>query len=215
LESINVSKRYNGSHVLKDISFGIAEGESIAITGASGSGKSTLLSIMGLLLDPSQGEILFQGQRTSDLSDDKRSQIRNSFFGFVFQNPQLIGSLSVLDNVLVPAFLARRKDLRAKAESILERLGMERRFKYLPYQLSIGQRRRVAIARALLLDPVLILADEPTNDLDAARADLVGQILAEFPKEGNSLLLVTHDPNLSRRAHRILQIDESTLLELS
>ena len=213
LESVRIAKKYDGEAVFEKASLSIDAGESVAVTGVSGCGKSTLLSILGLMMEPSEGEILFRGESASGLSDKEKSRIRNCQFGFVFQNPQLIGSLSVLNNVLVPAFLARRNDLQPKAEAILETLGLKDRLKHLPYQLSTGQKRRVAVARALLLDPVLVFADEPTNDLDPERAAGVGDILFDLPSKGRALLLVTHDPELAGRASRIFRIAGGTLRE--
>ena len=154
-------------------------------------------------------------QKTSGLSDDEKSRLRNCHFGFIFQTPQLIGSLCVLDNVLVPARLARRDNLQSKAEKLLKDLGLQNRLKHLPYQLSIGQRRRVAIARALLLDPFLILADEPTNDLDPKRTNWVGDFLFELPGKGKALVLITHDPELVEKALRTFQIIEGEVRELT
>ena len=214
LESVNISKRYNGDAILNEVSLRIEQGESVAVTGASGCGKSTLLSLLGLLLDPTQGEVRFRDKKTSELSDDEKSRVRNAHFGFIFQNPQLIGSLSVLDNVLVPAALARRSKMQTQAVALLEDLGLRHRLKHLPSQLSIGQKRRVAIARALLLDPVVIFADEPTNDLDSEHAARIGDLLFDLPSKGKALVLVTHDPKLMKRASRTVQIDEGTLREL-
>lgn len=213
LEAGNISKKYDGQDVLKGVSLGIEQGESLAITGPSGSGKSTLLSLLGLLLHPTEGEVLYKGQQVSGLSDDERSQLRNASFGFIFQNPQLIGSLSVLDNVLVPARLARRRDLEPRAEKILTDLGLKNRLHYLPHQLSIGQKRRVAVARALILDPLVIFADEPTNDLDPERAAWIGKFLFELPERGRALVLVTHDSRLVGKAGRAIRIVEGRVEE--
>jgi ABC-type lipoprotein export system ATPase subunit len=215
LESINVSKSYDGDAILKDVCLRIEQGECVAITGVSGCGKSTLLSILGLLLDPTEGELLFRGEKTSEFSEDEKARVRNSHFGFIFQNPQLISSLSVLDNVLVPASLGRKNNLQTRAEAILEGLGLRSKLKHLPSQLSIGQKRRVAIGRALLLDPVMIFADEPTNDLDSERAARIGHLLFGLPLKGKALVLVTHDPRLMQRASRTVQIHEGRLRELS
>ena len=214
LEAIGISKTYDNETVLRDVSLGVELGESLVVTGPSGSGKSTLLSLLGLLLQPTGGEVLFQGQKISELSDDARSHIRNRSFGFIFQNPQLIGSLSVLDNVLVPALLARKRGLEPKAEKLLKELGLKNRLSYLPYQLSIGQKRRVAVARALLLDPVLVFADEPTNDLDPERAAWIGEYLLDVPKTGRTLILATHDVRLAGQAARAVQIVEGGLRDL-
>ncbi|MGD0154114.1 MAG: ABC transporter ATP-binding protein [Thermacetogeniaceae bacterium] len=214
LEAVNISKKYDNEVVLKEVSLGIEQGSSLVITGPSGSGKSTLLSILGLLLQPTEGEVLYNGRKVSDLSDDERSRLRNRSFGFIFQSPQLIGSLSVLDNVLVPARLARKRSLEAKAETILKDLGLKNRLDYLPYQLSIGQKRRVAVARALLLDPIVIFADEPTNDLDPERAAWIGEFLFELPRKERALVLVTHDTRLASKADRAVQIIDNRVRDL-
>ena len=208
-----ISKQYDDEPVLQDVSLEVVEGESLAVTGPSGSGKSTLLSILGLLLLPTQGDVVFQGQRTAALSDDARSRLRNCSFGFIFQSPQLIGSLSVLDNVLVPARLARRRNQEAKARQTLADIGLQHRLTYFPHQLSIGQKRRVAIARALLLDPVVIFADEPTNDLDPERAAWVGDFLFSLPQQGRALVMATHDTRLAARADRVIRISERGVAE--
>lgn len=214
LEATGISKIYGNETVLREVSLGIEPGESLVVTGPSGSGKSTLLSLLGLLLQPTGGEVLFNGQKVSEFSDDARSQIRNRSFGFIFQNPQLIGSLSVLDNVLVPALLARKRGLEPKAEKLLKDLGLKNRLSYLPHQLSIGQKRRVAVARALLLDPLVVFADEPTNDLDPERAAWIGEFLLELTKAGGALILATHDIRLAGKAGRAVQIVEGGVRDL-
>jgi len=211
IEAIDVCKDYRDETVLRNVSFTVAAGQSLAITGASGSGKSTLLSMLGLLLQPSAGEVRFRGRSVSDISDNERSRLRNSSFGFIFQNPQLIGSLSVLDNVLVPARLARRKGVEAEARKILDSLGLGQRLKHLPHQLSIGQKRRVAVARALLLGPEVVFADEPTNDLDAGLAGRIADYLLELPRSGVALVYVTHDRSFSQRADRSVTIADGLL----
>lgn len=214
LEAVHVSKTYGREVVLKDVSVGVRRGESLAVTGLSGSGKSTLLAVLGLLLEPAEGEVLFQRQKVAGLSDHEKSRLRNCHFGFIFQNPQLIGSLSVLDNVLVPARLARKGNLQKKAEKLLKELGLGNRLRHLPHQLSIGQKRRAAVARALLLDPVLVLADEPTNDLDPGSAAVVGNFLFELPRNNKALVLVTHDAPLAGQADRAVQISAGRILDL-
>ena len=215
LESVNVSKSYGSEAILEEICIRIEQGESLAITGVSGCGKSTLLSILGLLLDPTEGELLFLEKKTSELSEDEKAKVRNYHFGFIFQNPQLIGSLSVLDNVLAPAFLSGKNHMENRAAALLESLGLKNRLKHFPFQLSIGQKRRVAIARALLLDPAVIFADEPTNDLDSERAARVADLLFELPLKGKALVLVTHDPGLIKNASRKVQIHKGKLRDFS
>jgi ABC-type lipoprotein export system ATPase subunit len=215
IEAIGVTKKFEKDTILKRVSLGVAAGESLAITGPSGSGKSTLMSILGLLLSPTEGEVHFEGRKASELSDYERSRLRNRSYGFVFQNPQLIGSLSVLDNVLVPARLARKSGMEAAAEKTLESLGLKHRLHHLPHQLSIGQKRRVAIARALLLEPAVVFADEPTNDLDQELAVRIGEFLLELPGKGCALVLVTHDAGLAEKAHRAVRIVEGRVQEVS
>ncbi len=214
LEAFGIQKAFAGDAILKEVSFGIAAGHSLAITGPSGSGKSTLLSMLGLLLQPTAGEIRFKGRNVSDLTDDARSRLRNQSYGFIFQNPQLIGSLSVLDNVLVPARLARRSGCEPEARRALESLGLGHRLKHLPHQLSIGQKRRVAIARALLLKPEVVFADEPTNDLDPELAARLGDYLLGLTKQGSTLVLVTHDAAFATRADRCFQVADGNLQEV-
>jgi ABC-type lipoprotein export system ATPase subunit len=215
IEAIGVTKRFENDTILNDISLGVAAGESLAVTGPSGSGKSTLMSMLGLLLQPTEGEVCFKGRRASELSDDDRSRLRNRSYGFIFQNPQLIGSLSVLDNVLVPARLARKRGMEEEAIRTLESFGLKNRLRHLPHQLSIGQKRRVAIARALLLEPDVVFADEPTNDLDQELAARIGGFLLELPRKGCALVLVTHDAELAQKADRAVRIVEGRVRELS
>lgn len=213
LEASGVTKRFGTETVLHDVSLRVSPGESLAITGPSGCGKSTLMSILGLLLQPTGGEVRFDGRNVAELSDDERSRLRNQSCGFVFQNPQLIGSLSVLDNVLVPARLARKRNLEVAAAKTLATLGLSHRLRHLPHQLSIGQKRRVAIARALLLEPSVVFADEPTNDLDPELTEQIGDYLLGLPRKGCALVLVTHDTGLAGRADRAVQIVDGGLRE--
>lgn len=215
IEAISITKRYEEDTILNDVSLQVIAGESLAITGPSGSGKSTLMSMLGLLLQPNEGDVRFAGQSISALTDEQRSQLRNRSCGFVFQNPQLIGSLSVLDNVLVPARLARRKGMESAARESLASLGLEHRLRHLPHQLSIGQKRRVAIARALLLEPDVVFADEPTNDLDPELTMRIGDFLLALPGKGRALVLVTHDAGLASKALRSVRILNGRLEELS
>lgn len=206
IEAVGVTKKFENDTILNDVSVGVITGKSLAITGHSGCGKTTLMSMLGLLLQPTTGEVRFNGRNVSELSDDDRSKLRNRSYGFVFQNPQLIGSLSVLENVLVPSRLARKSGMTPAAERILESLGLEHRMHHLPHQLSVGQKRRVAISRALLLEPAVVFADEPTNDLDHELAVRIGEYLLELPKKGCALVLVTHDSVLAQKADSSLRI---------
>jgi ABC-type lipoprotein export system ATPase subunit len=212
LEAREVSRKYGSETILSDVSLQVRAGEVTTIVGPSGSGKTTLLALLALLLEPSAGEVWIGGRKATGLSDSQRSRLRNTFFGFIFQSAQLVGSLSVLDNVLLPAILAgRTREKSGAARELLERLGLGPRATFLPHQLSLGQKRRVAIARALLLRPSVILADEPTNDLDARRASQVADFLLALPSEGYALVLVTHDSALAERAGNRFEIHEGTL----
>jgi len=201
LEARGVRRSFGGDLVLHEASLSIRAGESVSITGHSGSGKTTLLSVLALLLEPDAGEIWVAGANATLWSDAQRSRIRNHSFGYVFQGAHLVGSLSVLDNVLVPALIAgRRRERRDYARSLLDRLGLSNREGHLPHMLSLGQRRRVALARALVLEPPVILADEPTNDLDPRRANQIAEFLLGLPAAGHALALVTHDRALASAA---------------
>ena len=212
LEAEKVSRRYGTETILDRVSLQVRAGEITTIVGPSGSGKTTLLALLALLLEPSSGQIRVAGRAAGKLADAERSHLRNTFYGFVFQTAQLVGSLSVLDNVLLPALLAgKAREKRAVARELLDRLGLSARADFLPHQLSLGQKRRVALARALLLRPAVILADEPTNDLDARRAAQVADFLLGLPADGYALVLVTHDTQLAERAGNRWLINEGRL----
>lgn len=213
LHGEGLSKYYGDKGILDQVSLTLEENSSLALTGPSGSGKTTLLSILGLLLEPTSGTVFFHDKNITALSDHEKSSLRNESFGFIFQGTQLIGSLTVLDNVLVPGYLARRRGLETKAKKLLQELGMSHRLAYYPHQLSIGQKRRVSIARALLLDPVIVFADEPTNDLDPELSSWVGDYLLDLPSRGCSLVLVTHDHQLARRADKQLVVSDASVKE--
>lgn len=199
-------KSYGEEIILDSTDLEIRSGESVAITGESGSGKSTLISVMGLLLEPDSGSVCLDGTDLLALDDRGRSKIRNSNFGFIFQHTQLIGSVTVFDNVLIPALIAGKRGMEDEARKLLDDLGLSHRIGHYPHQLSIGQKRRVTLARALLLEPDIIFADEPTNDLDAENVDLVGDRLFSLADQGRALVVVTHDSELAKRADRIISI---------
>lgn len=199
-------KSYGEEIILDSTDLEIRSGESVAITGESGSGKSTLISVMGLLLEPDSGSVCLDGTDLLALDDRGRSKIRNSNFGFIFQHTQLIGSVTVFDNVLIPALIAGKRGMEDEARKLLDDLGLSHRTGHYPHQLSIGQKRRVTLARALLLEPDIIFADEPTNDLDAENVDLVGDRLFSLADQGRALVVVTHDSELAKRADRIISI---------
>lgn len=207
-----LGKSYDETDVLKDISFTLEGGLSIAFMSPSGSGKSTLLSLLGLLLEPTAGSIMIDGRDVADLSDDEISALRNTMFGFMFQHVQLIGSLRAVENVMVPALFQEKRDLdiKERAQALLKDFGLADRMNYFPYQLSVGQKRRIALARTLLLDPPIIIADEPTNDLDGDSAGRVSDVLFDRVDKGALLLMATHDRALAERASTIMRYEGGT-----
>jgi ABC-type lipoprotein export system ATPase subunit len=202
-----LGKTYDGESVLSDLSLELTPGQSVALTGPSGSGKSTLLSLLGLLLAPDAGSVAVQGIETEGLTENERARLRQNCFGFVFQHTQLVGTLRAWENVAMPArFLSgaerRSKDitersLAERSKQLLVSLGLEHRLYHYPHQLSVGQKRRIALARALVLDPPIILADEPTNDLDAESAQLVTEMLFAEVERRKALVVATHDSHLA------------------
>lgn len=215
LEAERLSKSYGDNVVFEDVSFTLDAGQSISITSPSGSGKSTVLAAVGQLLGVDGGRVLVEGQDVSGLDDEGKAALRRKTFGFVFQHAQLVGSLRAYENVAVPARFAPEVgfDVDERARGLLCELGLEDRLDHFPYQLSVGQKRRVALARALLLDPKVILADEPTNDLDADSADSVTAKLFEQVEAGRALVLVTHDLDLAARADRRYRLRGGRLVE--
>ena len=203
-----ISKVYEGGTVVANVTFSVEAGQMVALVGASGCGKSTLLSIAGLMLSPTAGHVELDGRRTDELDDRSLSRLRAESFGFVFQHNQLLGSLRALDNVLVPSCFAYQGDCQQRAMELMESFGLGDRLYHYPHQLSVGQKRRVALARALLLSPSMLIADEPTNDLDPATARTVMDVISSFPDEGHAVLLATHDMAVARQADRILWIHD-------
>ena len=188
---------------------------SLAFVSPSGSGKSTLLSMLGLLLSSTTGTVVVDGQDSDALGDKELSRLRRETFGFVFQHTQLVGSLRAVENVMAPANFAGKLpfDARERAEQLLGGLGLADRLMHYPYQLSIGQKRRVSVARALLLDPPIVIADEPTNDLDADSSSSVADTLFERAANGGILLFATHDRELASRASRVMHLEGKTFVE--
>ena len=211
-----VSKVYRGKigevHALNNVSLGVKRGEFVVVRGASGSGKSTLLLTVGGLIQPTQGKVLLNGKDLYGLSRGERAGFRAEKIGFVFQMFHLLPYLNVVDNVLVPAMTGTKQDNREAARNLLEKLQMSDRAQHKPAQLSTGERQRVAIARALLNQPELILADEPTGNLDPDNAARVLGYLVDFHKEGGTVLLVTHEERAEEHAQRVVFLDAGRLL---
>ena len=215
LEAHNVKMAYAGAAVLAGIDFQLRAGETASLQGESGCGKSTLLSVLGGLLEPTSGMVLVKGEPLAWDDDFAMSRVRSEEFGFVFQHTQLVGSLRALDNVLLGSCFAYKGDQYDRAVGLLERMGMTDRMYHFPHQLSVGQRRRVALARALLLQPAIIIADEPTNDLDPENARAVADMLLEYADadKGRAVLLATHDPALAAKCARRYRMEGGRLHE--
>ena len=195
-------------HALRGISLTIEQGEFCSIIGPSGSGKSTLMDILGCLSRPTSGKYLLDGQDVSKLPDKKLAEVRNKKIGFVFQAYHLLARASALKNVELPLIYAgvARRERRERARQALDRVGLSNRTDHRSNQLSGGQKQRVAIARALVTNPSLILADEPTGNLDSKSGEEILQILEKLHDQGNTLILVTHDPKVANRTNRIIRI---------
>lgn len=210
----NIVKNYKvGTQVvraLRKVSLDIYKGEYVAIMGASGSGKSTLMNIVGCLDTPTSGKYVLNGKDVSRMSDDKLAEIRNSEIGFVFQVFNLLPRNSALENVMLPlVYSGMRKSARKKqAEETLMDVGLEDRMTHKPNELSGGQRQRVAIARALVNNPALLLADEPTGNLDSKISEEIMKLFADIHKKGNTLVMVTHEEDIARHAHRIIRLKD-------
>jgi len=199
---------------LRGVDFSISLGESVAIMGPSGSGKSTLLHLLGLLDRPTAGRYLFAGVDTALLDDDHSAALRNRAIGFVFQNFNLVSGETALDNVAAPLVYAgvKRKERNERAREALDRVGLSDRLHHDPSQLSGGQRQRVAIARALVTRPPLLLADEPTGNLDSTSSADIFSLLAQLHSDGLTLVTITHDPRIAARAERVLQVEDGQIV---
>jgi putative ABC transport system ATP-binding protein len=218
LEVSQLGKSYNsGSHaleVLQDINFTLETGDTCAIVGASGSGKTTLLGLCAGLDTPTKGEIRVNNILLNQLSEDERAQVRNQNLGFVFQNFQLIPTLTALENVMVPLELRGEKGVAKAAAELLDRVGLADRADHYPNQLSGGEQQRVAIARAFSNRPKILFADEPTGNLDEETSAKIEQLLFNLNKEeGTTLVLVTHDMELAAKTNRIIKLKGGKLIE--
>jgi putative ABC transport system ATP-binding protein len=216
----NISKVFRTdlieTHALRDFSLEVTEGEFVAVTGPSGSGKTTFLNVAGLLEGFETGSYVLDGADVSRLSDDARSRLRNEKIGFIFQSFNLIPDLNVYDNVDVPLRYRRMKaaDRHTRITSALDIVGLASRMKHMPSQLSGGQQQRAAIARAIAGDPKFLLADEPTGNLDSLMARQVMDLLEQVNEMGTTVIMVTHDPELARRAHRNVHIVDGQISDL-
>lgn len=223
IETQNIYKNYNLGEVdvpvLKGVSMGVAAGEFVALMGASGSGKSTLMNILGCLDKPTSGRYLLDGEDVSNISGDRRALFRNQKIGFVFQNFNLLRRTTALDNVMMPLAYGPeipQREARQRAVAVLEQLGLGGRMHHEPSQLSGGQQQRVAIARALINNPSILLADEPTGNLDSHTSE---EILSMFQKlnveKRITIVLVTHDQNIARHASRTISIRDGVVVDHS
>ena len=205
------------THALAGIHLGIQKGEYVSIAGPSGCGKSTLLSLLGLLDTPTEGTYWLNGRTVESLKLSERARIRNREIGFIFQAFNLIGDLNVYENVELPLTYRGMPSAERKKRVLeaLEKVGMSHRVKHYPSQLSGGQQQRVAVARALGGDPVILLADEPTGNLDSANGEAVMQLLRDLHREGATLCMVTHDPRYARHADRNVQLYDGRIVEES
>jgi putative ABC transport system ATP-binding protein len=212
IELHNIEKVYRTSTIetmaLNNISLSIGKGEFLSIMGPSGCGKSTLLNIMGLLDSPSAGEIKIDGHNLDAYTDKKLAQFRNTKLGFIFQSYHLINDLKVLDNVELPLLY------RASSSAERRKVGLSNRMKHFPSQLSGGQKQRVAIARAIVGNPEIILADEPTGNLDSAMGNEIMEILIKLNREeGTTIVMVTHDENMAHKTHRLVRLFDGTQVQ--
>jgi len=214
----NLSKVYlSGSRkltVLDEVNFDIQAGEIISIVGPSGSGKTTLLGLCAGLDSASTGKVSLNGENLQELNEDQRAAVRNKHVGFIFQNFQLLPTLTALENVMVPLELKKRKDARQKAQELLDKVGLSNRGTHYPTQLSGGEQQRVSIARAFANEPKILFADEPTGNLDTETGEMIEKLIFDLNKEqGTTLILVTHDLELAAKTQRIIHIKGGKIQE--
>lgn len=212
LEVKNVSKIYGDLHALKEVSFQVRKGEWVAIMGSSGSGKSTMMNIIGCMDRPSNGQVLIDGVDISKESQKNLTNIRREKIGLIFQQFHLISYLTALENVMVAQYYHSMIDEKEALEA-LKKVGLGDRAKHLPSQLSGGEQQRVCIARALINNPEIILADEPTGNLDEANEIMVIEILKQLHKEGATIIVVTHDPEVGDEAMRKITLDYGKIID--
>lgn len=218
LKTENLSKIFKSNEVetvaLKEVNLAVEQGEFVAVMGHSGCGKTTLLNILGLLDSPTAGAYWFNGKDVSKFNDQQRTALRKGQIGFVFQSFNLIDELSVYDNIELPLVYMRlnAKERRARVNEVMERMRIAHRRKNYPRQLSGGQQQRVAMARAVVTKPGLILADEPTGNLDSINGGEVMNLLTELNNDGSTIIMVTHSPTDADKAHRIIQLFDGHIL---
>jgi putative ABC transport system ATP-binding protein len=205
----------NSLHVLKGINFNVEEGELVAIMGSSGSGKSTLLNILGMLDSLDSGEYILDNVPIKDLNETKAARYRNKFLGFVFQSFNLINYKSAVENVALPLYYQKvpRKERQEKALKYLEQVGLKEWATHLPSELSGGQKQRVAIARAMAAEPKVLLADEPTGALDSTTSYEVMDLIQKINDQGNTILIVTHEPDIAAMCKRIVHLKDGIIIE--
>jgi putative ABC transport system ATP-binding protein len=214
LELKNISRHYTlGTEVVKalqSVTLSIERGEYIALMGPSGSGKSTLMNVIGCLDTPTEGKYVLNGKEVSKMTENELAEIRNKEIGFIFQTFNLIPRSTALDNVALPLVYAgySKNDRINKAETALENVGLGDRMKHKPNELSGGQRQRVAVARALVNNPSIILADEPTGNLDSKTSEEIMMLFNDIHRQGNTIILVTHEEDIARHAHRIVRLKD-------
>jgi len=219
IEIKNLHKSYkmgsNSLHVLKGINFSVEEGELVAIMGSSGSGKSTLLNILGMLDELDEGSYDLDGVPIKNLNETKAANYRNKFLGFVFQSFNLINYKSAMENVALPLYYQRvaRKERQEKALKYLEQVGLREWAEHLPSELSGGQKQRVAIARAMAAEPKVLLADEPTGALDSKTSYEVMDLIQKINDQGNTILIVTHEPDIADMCKRIVHLKDGVIIE--
>ena len=215
IEVKNIVKRFGDLEVLHGVSLDIAAGEIVSIVGASGAGKSTLLQIIGSLLSADSGEVVIDGVKLSTLGDDSLSDFRNRHIGFIFQSYHLLPEFTAAENVMMPMLIAggKRSDAEARARELLELVGMSHRVEHKPEALSGGEQQRVAIARALINRPSVVLADEPTGNLDTATRDEIQRLFVELrDRTGQTFVIVTHDVALAESSDRTIRMSDGRVL---
>lgn len=216
LKATNIEKYYDKLHVLKGVDISIAKGEIVSIVGSSGAGKSTLLHILGTLDVAGKGEVLLNGQRIDKLSGKALAKFRNAHIGFIFQFHHLLPEFTALENVCIPGWIAgaKRKDTEARAVELLKSLGLGERLQNKPHQLSGGEQQRVAVARALINNPDIVMADEPTGNLDSENGRELHKLFIELrDKFQQSFLIVTHNEELAQMSDRIVHMKDGRIID--